>query len=174
MLDGGLGEACDPGNLAEGMAVEVEEEQFPVVVAEAVDEVVERLVAEVGGLVGEEVVDFLVEFDKLRQAAAFPDFLSGDVEGDADDPCVDVAFALEGGPGFPEGAGDFLVEVAEVVAVAFGKVNAYSHQSAFALAKHLKELGMLACVYLHLVVAVFSRGRCRVGNACRKEAPLYN
>ena len=101
LLDGGLGEACDPGNLAEGMAVEVEEEQFPVVVAEAIDEVVERLVAEVGGLVGEGVVDAFIEFGKLRKAPALPDFLSGDVEGDACDPCVDAAIAPEGGPGFP-------------------------------------------------------------------------
>ena len=48
---------------------------------------------------------------------------SAELEGDARDPCVEVAFAAEGEPSLPEGAGDFLVEIEEVVAAA-SKVEA--------------------------------------------------
>lgn len=46
LFHGGFGGACYLGDFSEAFAVEVEEEQFPfVVVIEAVDEVVEAVVA---------------------------------------------------------------------------------------------------------------------------------
>lgn len=130
--------------------VDVEEEEFAIVVVlEAVDETVEGLVAEVGGFVGEDVVDAFVVFHKEGHALSLAYFLTGDVEGDACDPGVEVAFAAEGGPRLPEGTGDFLIEVAEVVAAAVGEVEAYPHQGALAVAEHLQEFCMLARVYFH-------------------------
>ena len=156
LLDGGFGGACDVGDFAERMTVDVEEEEFAVVVVlEAVDETVEGLVAEVGGFVGEDVVDAFVVFHKEWHALSLAYFLTGDVEGDARDPCVEVAFAAEGGPSLPEGAGDFLVKVAEVVAAAVGEVEAYLHQGALAVAEHLEEFCLLSLVGFHSVSSPF-------------------
>lgn len=99
LLDGGFGGACDVGDFAERMAVDVEEEEFAVVVVlEAVDETVEGLVAEVGGFVGEDVVDAFVVFHKEWHAFALAYFLTGDVEGDACDPGGGGALAPIFGP----------------------------------------------------------------------------
>ena len=156
LLDGGFGGACDVGDFAERMTVDVEEEEFVVVVVlEAVDETVEGLVAEVGGFVGEDVVDAFVVFHKEGHALSLAYFLTGDVEGDACDPGVEVAFAAEGGPRLPEGAGDFLVEVAEVGGATAGEITAYLYQDAFALAEHLEEFCLLALVGFHSVSSPF-------------------
>lgn len=99
LLDGGFGGACDVGDFAERMMVDVEEEEFAVVVVlEAVDETVEGLVAEVGGFVGEDVVDAFVVFHKEWHAFALAYFLTGDVEGDACDPGGGGALAPVFGP----------------------------------------------------------------------------
>lgn len=150
LLDGGFGGASDGGDFAEWVVVEVEEEELAVVIVlEVVDEAVEGLVAEVGGFVGEEVVDVLVVFHEEWHSFALADFLAGDVEGDACDPGGGGAFGAVCGPCFPEGADDFLVEVAEVAWPAAGEVAAYLYQDAFALAEHQEEFGLLALVGFH-------------------------
>ena len=75
--------------------------------------------------------------------------LSCDVEGDAGGPHAGGAVASETGPGLPQVAGDFLVEVADAVAAAVGEAEAHSHQRALALAEHVQKLSILACVGLH-------------------------
>lgn len=99
LLDGCFGGASDVGDFAERMTVDVEEEEFAVVVVlEAVDETVEGLVAEVGGFVGEDVVDAFVVFHKEGHALSLAYFLTGDVEGDACDPGGGGALAPIFGP----------------------------------------------------------------------------
>lgn len=99
LFDGGFGGACDVGDIAERMAVDVEEEELAVVVVlKTVDEAVERLVAEVGGFVGEDVVDVFVVFHKEWHTLVLADFLTGDVEGDACDPSGASTLASVFGP----------------------------------------------------------------------------
>lgn len=99
LLDGGFGGACDVGDFAKRVAVDVEEEELAVVVVlEAVDETVEWLVAEVGGFVGKDVVDAFVVFHEEGHAFALAYFLTGDVEGDACDPGGRSALAPVFGP----------------------------------------------------------------------------
>lgn len=101
------------------------------------------------GFGGEGVVEVLIDFHELGQPFPLANLLTGNVEGDAGNPSVEVAFASEGGPSLPEGAGDFLIEVAEIVAASAGKVEAYLDQGALALAEHLQEISMLARFYFH-------------------------
>ena len=99
LFHGGFGGACYLGDFSEAFAVEVEEEEFAVVVVlEAVDEAVEWLVAEVGGFVGEDVVDAFVVFHEEGHVFSFAYFLTGDVEGDACDPGGRSALAPVFGP----------------------------------------------------------------------------
>lgn len=64
----------------------------------------------------------------------------GDVEGNAMDPGVGAAFMTEIGPGFPQGADYFLVEVADIVWLAVGEVEADLKKGTLALVEHFKEL----------------------------------
>ena len=105
------------------MSIEVEEKQVAVLfMLQLVYQLVQFSVAGILRLLDPGTVIFLVVLDKFGAAAFVSNMLSSHVEGDLEHPGVETAFAAEAGPRLPEGADDFLVEVAEILLVAVAEV----------------------------------------------------
>lgn len=123
LFDGGFGGGESFGDVADGEVVEAEVEECAVVGFEEREQMVVVGRSE-GLLFGDGVVHPILEWYEAGLLDMVADLGDGDIEGDAAYPCVGVAVAPEVGPRFPEVAGDFLVEVADVFGVVVGEVEA--------------------------------------------------
>lgn len=140
LFDGGFGGGESFGDVADGEVFESQVEKCTFVGFEGGDE------AEVVGrclvyLLGDGVVHPVFEGYEsglLGMAAYLGD---GDIEGHTAHPCASGAVATEVGPCFPEGADDFLIEVANRIGRAVGVVEADLEDGALGARKHFKELG---------------------------------
>lgn len=139
LLDGGFGSSEDVGDFAQREFVEAEVEERTFVGIESGDDavVVGRCFVD---FLGDGVVDPVFEWDEKGLAYPSANLCDGDVEGHAADPGVAGALTAEGGPRLPEGAGDFLIEVADAVGLAVGEVEADLEDGVLAAVEHVKEL----------------------------------
>lgn len=131
LLDGIWGGAGNLGHLGIGEVVEVEEQEFLLVIRQEVDEFVEFHPSRVGDI-GKAVEKALINgVSPLPfSSASFAQFYTRCVEGDAIDPGGGIAFATELRPSIPEVSNDFLIEVIDVGRLAVGESKAYSIQDA--------------------------------------------
>lgn len=144
LLDGGLGGAGGLCYFEEWVAVDVEEEEFAVVVIlKTVDDAVEGLVAAVGGLVGNDVVDVDVEHHEVGHPPALAILSDGDIESYAHDPRVLGTAASKSGPRLTEVAHDFLIQVVEVVGTLPSEKQAHPHQDGLVPTKHPEKFCLL-------------------------------
>ena len=151
MFDGVLGSASDGGNLGVREVVDVEEDEFLLVVGELVDEAVEFLDERVGGLAGEGVAEAVVDRDDVGAVGALlaSQLHARSVECHAIDPSGGVAVVPELRPAAPEVADNLLIEVVDVAGLAVGEGEADTVEDAPRTAKHLLKLDMSSILMRH-------------------------
>lgn len=141
LFDCGFGNGERIGDVAEGEVVEAEVEECPFVGFEFGDK------AKIVGwclvdFLGDGVVHPIVERYESGLSCMSAYLGYGDVEGYAMHPGVGTTFVSEIGPGFPQSADDFLVEVADIVWLAVGEMDADLEKGTLAAVEHFKELAV--------------------------------